>query len=173
MPAKKRMKMLGRTPGKIQAIRPMKDGVIADFEVAEQMIKSFIQKVHKGRTLSNPQIVICVPTGATNVERRAIRESADAADATVANTSKAIIGLSYVVPGLIFFGHCIVKGTLIPPSKKSPLIPLNIPLSEKLYHSTPPLSEKNITIVLSAIFFSSSLSNINPIPSSIDDTMAA
>jgi len=73
--------MLGRTPGKIQAIRPMKDGVIADFEVAEQMIKSFIQKVHKGRTLSNPQIVICVPTGATNVERRAIRESADAAGA--------------------------------------------------------------------------------------------
>ena len=73
--------MLGRTPGKIQAIRPMKDGVIADFEVAEQMIKSFIKKVHKGRTLSNPQIVICVPTGATNVERRAIRESADAAGA--------------------------------------------------------------------------------------------
>jgi len=73
--------MLGRTPGKIQAIRPMKDGVIADFEVAEQMIKSFIKKVHRGRTLSNPQIVICVPTGATNVERRAIRESADAAGA--------------------------------------------------------------------------------------------
>ena len=73
--------MLGRTPGKIQAIRPMKDGVIADFEVAEQMIKSFIQKVHKGRTISNPQIVICVPTGATNVERRAIRESAEGAGA--------------------------------------------------------------------------------------------
>ena len=73
--------MLGRTPGKIQAIRPMKDGVIADFEVAEQMIKSFIKKVHSGRTLSNPQIVMCVPTGATNVERRAIRESADAAGA--------------------------------------------------------------------------------------------
>ena len=73
--------MLGRTPGKIEAIRPMKDGVIADFEVAEQMIKHFIQKVHKGRTLSNPQIVICVPSGATNVERRAIRESADAAGA--------------------------------------------------------------------------------------------
>ncbi len=73
--------MLGRTPGKIEAIRPMKDGVIADFEVAEQMIKLFIKKVHKGRTLTNPQIVICVPSGATNVERRAIRESADAAGA--------------------------------------------------------------------------------------------
>ena len=59
----------------------MKDGVIADFEVAEQMIKHFIRKVHKGRTLSNPQIVICVPSGSTNVERRAIRESADAAGA--------------------------------------------------------------------------------------------
>jgi len=73
--------MLGRTPGKIQAIRPMKDGVIADFDVAEQMIKHFIRKVHRGRTISNPQIVICVPSGSTNVERRAIRESADAAGA--------------------------------------------------------------------------------------------
>ena len=74
--------MLGRTPGKIEAIRPMKDGVIADFEVAEQMIKHFIQKANRGRkTISNPQIVICVPSGATNVERRAIRESADAAGA--------------------------------------------------------------------------------------------
>ena len=73
--------MLGRTPGKIEAIRPLKDGVIAAFEVAEQMIKHFIKKVHKGRTISNPQIVICVPSGATNVERRAIRESADAAGA--------------------------------------------------------------------------------------------
>ena len=74
--------MLGRTPGKIEAIRPMKDGVISDFEVAEQMIKHFIQKANKGkRTMSNPQIVICVPSGATNVERRAIRESADAAGA--------------------------------------------------------------------------------------------
>ena len=73
--------MLGRTPGKIEAIRPMKDGVIADFEVAEQMIKHFIEKANKGRTISSPQIVICVPSGATNVERRAIRESADAAGA--------------------------------------------------------------------------------------------
>ena len=73
--------MLGRTPGKIQAIRPMKDGVIADFEIAEQMIKHFIKKVHRGRTLSNPQIVICVPSGATNVERSAIKESAEAAGA--------------------------------------------------------------------------------------------
>ena len=73
--------MLGRTPGKIEAIRPLRDGVIADFEVAEQMIKHFIKKVHKGRSLTNPQIVICVPSGATNVERRAIRESADAAGA--------------------------------------------------------------------------------------------
>ena len=74
-------RMLGKTPGKIQAIRPMKDGVIADFEVAEQMIKHFIQKIHNRRTFSNPQIIICVPSGATNVERRAIRESADAAGA--------------------------------------------------------------------------------------------
>ena len=73
--------MLGRTPGKIQAIRPMKDGVIADFDVAEQMIKYFINKAQSRRTITSPQIVICVPSGATNVERRAIRESADAAGA--------------------------------------------------------------------------------------------
>ena len=73
--------MLGRTPGKIQAIRPMKDGVIADFEVAEQMIKYFINKAQSRKTITSPQIVICVPSGATNVERRAIRESADAAGA--------------------------------------------------------------------------------------------
>ena len=73
--------MLGRTHRELETIRPLQDGVIADFIVTEEMIKHFIKKVHKGRTLSNPQIVICVPTGATNVERRAIRESADAAGA--------------------------------------------------------------------------------------------
>lgn len=73
--------MLGRTPGNIQAIRPMRDGVIADFEVAEEMIKHFIQKVHNRRTFVSPQIVICVPSGATAVERRAIHESALAAGA--------------------------------------------------------------------------------------------
>ena len=73
--------MLGRTPGSIQAIRPMKDGVIADFDIAEAMIKHFIKKVHKKSFFANPNIVICVPSGATNVERRAIKESADAAGA--------------------------------------------------------------------------------------------
>jgi len=70
-------KMLGRTPGNIQAIRPMRDGVIADFEVAEAMIKYFIRKVLKGKSLAFPQVVICVPSGSTAVERRAIQESAE------------------------------------------------------------------------------------------------
>ena len=74
-------KMLGRTPGNITAIRPMKDGVIADFEVAEEMIKHFIKKVNSGSGLASPQVVICVPSGATAVERRAIQESAEAAGA--------------------------------------------------------------------------------------------
>src|SRR5690606_1170104 len=73
--------MLGRTPGNIQAIRPMRDGVIADFDVAEEMIKHFIAKVHNRRTFVSPQVVICVPSGATAVERRAIHESALAAGA--------------------------------------------------------------------------------------------
>ena len=64
--------MLGRTPGNIQAIRPLRDGVIADFEVAEEMIKHFIRKVHNRRSFANPMIIICVPSGATAVERRAI-----------------------------------------------------------------------------------------------------
>jgi rod shape-determining protein MreB len=69
--------MLGKTPGNITAIRPMKDGVIADFTVTEQMLKQFIKKVHDSRLLSpSPRIIICVPCGSTQVERRAIRESA-------------------------------------------------------------------------------------------------
>lgn len=68
--------MLGKTPGNIQAIRPMKDGVIADFTITEQMIKQFIKKVHDSRFFSpSPRIIICVPYGSTQVERRAIRES--------------------------------------------------------------------------------------------------
>jgi rod shape-determining protein MreB len=73
--------MLGRTPGNIEAIRPMRDGVIADFEVAEEMIKHFIRKVHNRSTFANPLIVVCVPSGATAVERRAIQESAISAGA--------------------------------------------------------------------------------------------
>lgn len=73
--------MVGRTPGNITAIRPMKDGVIADFEVAEEMIKHFIRKVHNRRSFVSPQIVICIPRGATPVERRAIQESAESAGA--------------------------------------------------------------------------------------------
>jgi rod shape-determining protein MreB len=75
--------MLGRTPGNIQAIRPMKDGVIADFTVTEQMLKHFIKKVNPARLFSfNPRIVICVPYGSTQVERRAIREAAYGAGAS-------------------------------------------------------------------------------------------
>ncbi|HIN77110.1 MAG TPA: rod shape-determining protein [Rhodospirillales bacterium] len=73
--------MLGRTPGNIEAIRPLRDGVIADFEIAEDMIKYFIRKVHNRRSFASPLVVICVPTGSTAVERRAIQESAEAAGA--------------------------------------------------------------------------------------------
>ncbi|MEE8272150.1 MAG: rod shape-determining protein [Alphaproteobacteria bacterium] len=73
--------MLGRTPGNIQAIRPLRDGVIADFEVAEEMIKHFIRKVHNRRSFASPQVIICVPSGSTAVERRAIQESAESAGA--------------------------------------------------------------------------------------------
>lgn len=73
--------MLGRTPGNITAVRPLRDGVIADFVVTEEMIKHFIKKVHKKKAFANPRILICVPTGSTPVERKAIQDSALAAGA--------------------------------------------------------------------------------------------
>jgi len=73
--------MLGRTPGNVTAIRPLRDGVIADFEVAEEMIKYFIRKVHNRRSFASPLVVVCVPSGSTAVERRAIQESAESAGA--------------------------------------------------------------------------------------------
>jgi len=73
--------MLGRTPGSINAIRPMKDGVIADFDVTEAMLKYFIRKAHNRRTLVHPRIIICIPFGITEVEKRAVKESAQAAGA--------------------------------------------------------------------------------------------
>jgi len=74
--------MLGRTPGNIRAIRPMKDGVIADFTVTEKMLQHFIKKVHEARIFKpSPRVLVCVPCGSTQVERRAIRESAEGAGA--------------------------------------------------------------------------------------------
>jgi len=73
--------MLGRTPGSIVAIRPMKDGVIADFDHTEEMLRYFIRKAHNRKNLIRPRIVICVPSGITQVEKRAVRESAESAGA--------------------------------------------------------------------------------------------
>src|SRR6201987_2673608 len=78
---KEAKEMLGRTPGSIVAIRPIKDGVIADFEVTQSMLKYFIAKSHEKITLVRPRIIICVPFGITQVERRAVRESAQSAGA--------------------------------------------------------------------------------------------
>ncbi len=78
---KEAKEMLGRTPGSIEAIRPMKDGVIADFEVTEAMLRYFIRKAHNRKTLIRPRIIICVPFGITEVEKRAVRDSAESAGA--------------------------------------------------------------------------------------------
>jgi len=74
-------RMLGRTPSNIVAIRPMRDGVIADFEITESMIRHFIRKVHNSRRMSRPRMIIGIPSGITEVERRAVRESAERAGA--------------------------------------------------------------------------------------------
>ena len=93
--------MFGRTPGSITAVRPLRDGVIADFEVAEEMIKYFIRKVHHRSPLTAPLIIICVPSCATQVERRAIQEAADAAGARkvyiVEESTAAAIGAGFPV----------------------------------------------------------------------------
>jgi rod shape-determining protein MreB len=73
--------MLGRTPGSIQAIRPLRDGVISDFEVTQSMLKYFIQKSSQGRSFIRPRIIICIPFGITQVEKRAVKESAQSAGA--------------------------------------------------------------------------------------------
>jgi rod shape-determining protein MreB len=73
--------MLGRTPGSIVAIRPMKDGVIADFQITEAMLRYFIARAHNRRSLFSPRIVICIPSGITEVEKRAVREAAESAGA--------------------------------------------------------------------------------------------
>src|SRR3990167_8202348 len=74
-------RMLGRTPGNIVAIRPMKDGVISDFEITEAMLRYFIKKVHRRRVLVRPAMVIAIPSGITEVEKRAVRDSAERAGA--------------------------------------------------------------------------------------------
>jgi rod shape-determining protein MreB len=73
--------MVGRTPGHIEAIRPLRDGVIADFEIAEEMIKHFIRKVHNRSSFARPEVIVCVPSGSTAVERRAIEDAAISAGA--------------------------------------------------------------------------------------------
>ena len=78
---KEAKEMLGRTPGNIQAIRPMKDGVIADFEITEAMLRHFIRKAHNRKTLVRPRMIVCVPFGITEVEKRAVRESSESAGA--------------------------------------------------------------------------------------------
>src|SRR5687767_14084747 len=77
-------RMIGRTPSHITAIRPLKDGVIADFDVTEKMLRYFIQKVHKRRVLAKPRVVVCVPSGITGVEQRSVEEATIAAGARAA-----------------------------------------------------------------------------------------
>ncbi len=78
---KEAKEMLGRTPGSIQAVRPLRDGVIADFEITEAMLRYFITRAHERRTIVKPRIIICVPFGITEVEKRAVKESAESAGA--------------------------------------------------------------------------------------------
>ena len=106
--------MLGKVPGNIEAIRPMKDGVIADFTVTEQMLKQFIKMVHARGWFSNPRIIICVPCGSTQVERRAIRESALGAGASevyLIEEPMAAAGGGTTEVGVISLGGMVYKGS--------------------------------------------------------------
>jgi rod shape-determining protein MreB len=84
--------MLGRTPAKIDAIRPLKDGVIADFKIAAEMIKHFIREVNQTKSWLGPLVIICVPSGSTPVERRAIQDAAEGAGAGEGERARAILG---------------------------------------------------------------------------------
>src|SRR6202453_2826320 len=94
--------MLGRTPGNIRAVRPLRDGVIADFEITEAMLRYFIARAHNRRTLVKPRIIICVPFGITEVEKRAVRESAESAGARevylIEEPMAAAIGAGLPIP---------------------------------------------------------------------------
>lgn len=94
-------KMLGRTPDEIKAIRPMKDGVIADFEICEEMLRAFIKMAQKRRSIIKPRVIVCVPSGITEVEKRAVRDSAEHAGARevylVAEPIAAAIGVGLPV----------------------------------------------------------------------------
>lgn len=96
--------MLGRTPGKIRVIKPLKDGVIADFKVTENMLSYFIQKAHQRRTLVHPRVIISVPSEITQVERRAVTDSAYRAKAAevhlVEQAMMAAIGAGFPLPSL-------------------------------------------------------------------------
>ena len=106
--------MLGRTPGNIHAIRPLRDGVIADFEIAEEMIKYFIRKVHNRRSFASPMVIVCVPSGSTAVERRAIQESAEAAGARkvwlIEEPMAAAIGAAVLSLGGIVYARSVRVG---------------------------------------------------------------
>ena len=95
-------RMLGKTPGNIVAIRPLKDGVIADFEVTEAMLKYFIQKIHNKKSYARPRIVISIPSGITPVEKRAVKESAESAGARevylIEEPMAAAIGVGFPSP---------------------------------------------------------------------------
>ena len=96
-------RMIGRTPGHIQAIRPLKDGVIADFDICEKMLRYFIQRVHN-RRWAKPRMVICVPSGITGVEQRAVQEAAEYAGAKrpafiIEEPMAAAIGVGLTRPG--------------------------------------------------------------------------
>ena len=108
--------MLGRVPGNIEAIRPMKDGVIADFTVTEQMLKQFIRMVHPRNMLApSPRIIVCVPCGSTQVERRAIRESALGAGLAVSDASGSMvvdIGGGTTEVAVISLGGMVYKGSV-------------------------------------------------------------
>lgn len=98
-------RMLGRTPEEIKAIRPMKDGVIADFEICEEMLRAFIKMAQKRRTIVRPRVIICVPSGITEVEKRAVRDSAEHAGARevylIAEPIAAAIGVGLPVDSAI------------------------------------------------------------------------
>ena len=121
-------RMLGRTPGNITAIRPLKDGVIADFLVTEKMLKYFIAKVHENAFIRpSPRVLVCVPCKSTEVERRAIRESAEGAGARkvhlIDEPMAAAIGAGMVIRNIATFGQNANRNRKAPPNSPTARAP--------------------------------------------------
>jgi hypothetical protein len=143
-------KMIGRTPGNIVAVRPLKDGVIADFEITERMLRYFILKIHKRRYLARPRVVVCVPSGITGVERRAVIEASTEPELAATWRIMVLMSLRCSLPRAAPY-NLLSRPCSSPSSRRGPGFGASKPLPERCSWRTgacsvlPPCSPRPLT----------------------------